>query len=83
MPSNPIVRFELIRAARQPRHYAMRAAAGLVLLYVAWMLYRAFDGPWLATAGVWERSRMLRHLPWIADLMVLELVWTPGPSSFP
>ena len=83
MPSNPIVRFELIRAARQPRHYAMRAAAGLVLLYVAWMLYRAFDEPWLATAGACERSRMLRHLPWIADLMVLELVWTPGPSSFP
>jgi hypothetical protein len=48
MPSNPIVRFELIRAAQ---HYAMRAAAGLVLLYVAWMLYCAFDGPWLATAG--------------------------------
>jgi hypothetical protein len=83
MPSNPIVRFELIRSARQPRRYAMRAAAGLVLLYVAWMLYRAFDEPWLATAGACERSRMLRHLPWIADLMVLELVWTPGPSSFP
>jgi ABC-type transport system involved in multi-copper enzyme maturation permease subunit len=78
MPSNPIVRFELIRAARQPRHYAMRAAAGLMLAYVAWMLYRAFDEPWLATAGAWERSRMLLHLPWIADLLVLELVWTQG-----
>lgn len=82
MPSNPIVRFELIRAARQPRHFAMRAAAGLVLLYVAWMLYRAFDEPWLATAGAWERSRMLRHLPWIADLLVLELVWTQGVAIF-
>ena len=82
MPSNPIVRFELIRAARQPRHYAMRAAAGLVLLYVAWMPYRAFDEPWLATAGAWERSRILRHLPWIADLLVLELVWTQGLAIF-
>lgn len=27
MPSNPIARFELIRAARQPQHYMMRAAA--------------------------------------------------------
>jgi hypothetical protein len=78
MPSNPIFRFELIRAARQPRHYAMRAAAGLVLLYVAWTLYRACDEPWLATASAWERSRMIRHLPWIADLLVLELVWTQG-----
>ena len=78
MLSNSIVRFELIRAARQPRHYAMRAAAGLVLLYVAWMLYRAFDEPWLATAGASERSWLLRHLRWIADLLVLELVWTQG-----
>ena len=82
MLSNPIVRFELMRAARQPWHYAMRAAAGLVLLYVAWMLYRAFDEPWLATAGAWERSWMLRHLPWIADLLVLELVWTQGLAIF-
>ena len=25
-----------------------------------------------------ERARILRHLPWIADLLVLELVWTQG-----
>ena len=49
-----------------------------MLLYVAGMLYRAFDEPWLAAAGAGERSRMLRHLPWIADLLVLELVWTQG-----
>ena len=78
MRSNPIVRFELIRAVRPPRHYAMRAAAGLMVLYIAWMLYRAFDEPWPATAGTWDRSRMLRHLPWIADVLVLELVWTQG-----
>ena len=78
MLSNSIVRFELIRAARQPWHYAMRAAAGLVLLYVAWMLYRTFDEPWLATAGGWERSRILGDLPWIAELLVLELVWSAG-----
>ena len=77
MLSNPIVRFELIRAARRPRHYAMRAAAGLVLLYAAWMLYRVFDDPWQATAGGWEWSRLLHNLPWIADLLVLEGVPAP------
>lgn len=77
MDANPILRFELIRAVRQPRHYAMRAAVGVSLLYVAWMLYAAPE-PTPGLAGSGERFRTLRNLPWVADLVVLELLWVQG-----
>ena len=77
MDSNPIFRFELIRTARQRRHYAMRAVLGLLLLYVAWMLYAFWDQA-AAMAGGWERLRIIRHLPRVADLVVLQLVLSQG-----
>ena len=77
MDSNPIFRFELIRTARQRRHYAMRVVLGLLLLYVAWMLYAFWDQS-AAMAGGRERSRIIRHLPRVADLVVLQLVWSQG-----
>ena len=77
MDSNPIFCFELIRTARQRRHYAMRAVLGLLLLYVAWMLYAFWDQA-AAMAGGWERLRIIRHLPRVADLVVLQLVLSQG-----
>src|SRR5262249_44133657 len=75
---SPIFRTEMIRAARRRRHYAMRAVLGLLLLSVAWALYGAFGDRSMAMRDSRERARILRHLPWIADLLVLELVWTQG-----
>jgi ABC-type transport system involved in multi-copper enzyme maturation permease subunit len=77
MGSNPIIRFELIRAVRRRRHYAMRAVFGLLLLYVAWALYAAWD-QWAAMAAGPVELRVLRNLPRIADLLVLELLWMQG-----
>jgi hypothetical protein len=77
MVSNPIFRFELIRSGRQARHYAMRAAIGLLLLYVAWTLYVRWDQS-AVKAGGWEWLRLPRNLPWIANLIVLELLGAQG-----
>jgi hypothetical protein len=78
MDVGPIFRSEMIRMARRRRHYAMRAVLGLLLLSVAWALYGAFADRAMAMRNGRERARILRQLPWIADLLVLELVWTQG-----
>jgi hypothetical protein len=77
MDFNPIFCSELIRAARRRRHYAMRAAAGLLPLCVAWTLYIHWDES-AAMAGGWEWLRHPRNLPMIAALVVLELLWAQG-----
>jgi ABC-type transport system involved in multi-copper enzyme maturation permease subunit len=74
---NPIVRFELIRTARWRRHYVMRVALGLVLLYVIGVLY-VFGAQSTVMTGGRERSISLRHLPQLADLVFLELTWVQG-----
>jgi ABC-type transport system involved in multi-copper enzyme maturation permease subunit len=70
---NPIFRFELIRTARWRRLYVMRAALGLIPLYVTWELY----GFW-GQSGSRDRSIVLRHLPQLADLVFLALMWAEG-----
>jgi hypothetical protein len=77
MGSNPIIRFELIRAVRRRRHYLMRAAFGLFLLYVAWALYANWERS-AANIGGWEWLRIRRNLPLIGDLAVLQLLWAQG-----
>jgi ABC-type transport system involved in multi-copper enzyme maturation permease subunit len=78
MDVNPIFRSEMIRTARRARHYAMRTFVGLSLLFVAWSLYGAFGEPWLANRVGPAWAWTLRDLPWIADLLVLELIGTQG-----
>jgi hypothetical protein len=73
---NPIVHFELIRTARWRRHYLMRAALGLIPLYVIWFVYGQADHE--SAAGGGERSTVLRHLPLVADLVFVGLTWLQG-----
>ncbi len=80
MGSNPIIRFELIRAVRRRRHYVMRAAFGLFVLYVAWALYANWERS-AANPGGWEWLRIRRNLPLIGDLAVLQLLWRRGSGS--
>jgi hypothetical protein len=73
---NPIIRFELIRTARWRRHYQMRAALGLIPLYVIWVLY-----DWAyheSIVGGTQKSNFLWHLPQVADVIFLELTWWQG-----
>jgi len=73
---NPIVRFELIRTARRRRHYLMRAAVGLIPLYVIWFVYdQAHDE---SATGASGRSIVLRHVPQLADLVFLGLTSLQG-----
>jgi ABC-type transport system involved in multi-copper enzyme maturation permease subunit len=73
---NPIIRFELIRAARWRRHHLMRAALGLIPLCVVWFLY---DEMRAATkVGGQEKSILFRQLPQLADLVFLGLTLLQG-----
>src|SRR5262249_28870480 len=59
------------------RHYVMRAAFGLFLLYVAWALYANWERS-AANLGGWEWLRIRRNLPLLGDLAVLQLLWAQG-----
>lgn len=79
MRLGPILRYELVRTARRPAHYLMRAALGLSLLYVSWALYDSI-GHSRATVGGGARSESVdaRDVRWLADRIFLELAWTQG-----
>ncbi len=79
MRLGPILHYELVRTARRPAHYLMRAALGVSLLYVSWALYDSI-GHHRARVGGGATSGSLdaRDVRWLADLVFLELSWTLG-----
>src|SRR5207249_2891361 len=78
MDLEPILRYELIRTARWRRHYALRTAIGLTLVYAVWVLYSQWD--WHAARGQGGPIRPgdARALPGFAELCFLELAWVQG-----
>lgn len=77
MRLGPILRYELVRTARRPAHYLMRAALGLSLLHVSWALYDAIGHP-LGTVGGGARALETPDVRWLSDRVFLELAWTQG-----
>src|SRR5579883_1279909 len=75
MNFGPILRSELMRTARWRRHYALRAAIGLIPLYALWVLYWQWD---LDVAQRGAKLGAAGNLPRYAELCTLELAWLYG-----
>src|SRR5262245_20580546 len=77
MRLGPIVAMGLARAARRPSHYALRALAGLGLLFVAWEVEAFWTGPQAYRGGV-RRYDSLAALPRLAEMGFMQMVWVQG-----
>lgn len=77
MGLGPILRFDLIRTARRPRTYALRAALGATLVGVCWLGY---EGAGLENLLGPRRpgNEVPQNLPGLANVLFVELAGLQG-----
>jgi hypothetical protein len=74
--THPAVRAD--PTARWRRHYAVRTAIGLTLVYAVWVLYSQWDWNAARGRGGPVRPGDARALPGFAELCFLEFAWVQG-----